>query len=74
MIEIAPIDRELRLSYEEAIMYCFLLNIDGKTGWRLPTKDEWYGNDQLMGCWYIGRPRPSKGNWLLAPVRDLKDD
>lgn len=69
MIEIAPIDRELRLSYEEALMYCFLLNIDDKTGWRLPTKDEWYDNDALMGCWYFGRP--SKGKWLLAPVRSI---
>jgi hypothetical protein len=73
MIEIAPIDRELKLNYEEAMLYCFSLNIDGKIGWRLPTKNEWYDNDALMGCWYIGRPT-RLGNWLLAPVRDIKDD
>jgi hypothetical protein len=72
MIEIAPIDRDLILTYDEAMLYCFSLNIGGKLGWRLPTKDEWYDTTALMGCWYIDRP--SKGKWLIAPVRDLKDD
>jgi hypothetical protein len=38
--EIAPKSTEVRLTWEEARMYCFSLNIDGKTGWRLPTKEE----------------------------------
>lgn len=28
------------LNYYDAILYCFSLNIDGKTGWRLLTYDE----------------------------------
>lgn len=28
------------LSFEEAKLYCFSLNINGKTGWRLPTSAE----------------------------------
>jgi hypothetical protein len=38
--EIAPKSTEVRLTWEEARMYCFSLNIDGKIGWRLPTNDE----------------------------------
>jgi hypothetical protein len=39
-VEIAPKETEVRLTWDEARMYSFSLNIDGKTGWRLPDKDE----------------------------------
>ena len=39
-IEIAPKSTETRLKWDDARLYCFSLNIDGKTGWRLPTKEE----------------------------------
>ena len=38
--EIAPKETEIRLNWDDARLYCFSLNINGKTGWRLPTKDE----------------------------------
>jgi hypothetical protein len=38
--EIAPKETEIRANWEEARMYCFALNIDGKVGWRLPTIKE----------------------------------
>jgi hypothetical protein len=38
--EIAPKSTEIRLNWFDARLYCFSLNIDGKTGWRLPTKEE----------------------------------
>ena len=38
--EIAPKSTEIRLNWDDARLYCFFLNIDGKTGWRLPTKEE----------------------------------
>lgn len=38
--EIAPKTSEMQLNWEDARLYCFSLNIDGKTGWRLPTKKE----------------------------------
>ena len=38
--EIAPKSTEIRLNWFDARLYCFSLNIDGKTGWRLPTKYE----------------------------------
>lgn len=38
--EIAPKETEVILNWDDARLYCFALNIDGKTGWRLPTKEE----------------------------------
>lgn len=38
--EIAPKETEIQASWNDAKLYCFSLNIDGKVGWRLPTKDE----------------------------------
>lgn len=40
--EIAPKETEIQATWDEAKMYCFSLNIDGKIGWRLPTKEELY--------------------------------
>lgn len=38
--EIAPKSTETRLNWADAKLYCFFLTVDGKTGWRLPTKEE----------------------------------
>lgn len=38
--EIAPKSTEIQANWDDAKLYCFALNVDGKTGWRLPTKDE----------------------------------
>jgi hypothetical protein len=38
--EIAPKSTEIQTNWDDARLYCFALNIDGNTGWRLPTKDE----------------------------------
>ena len=38
--EIAPKETEVQLNWDDACLYCFSLNIDGKTGWRLPTQEE----------------------------------
>ena len=38
--EIAPKETEILANWDDARLYCFSLNIGGKTGWRLPTKDE----------------------------------
>ena len=39
MIEVAPIT-ESRFTYNDAVLYCFSLNIDGKIGWDyLPQKN-----------------------------------
>ena len=39
--EIAPKSTEVKLiNCDDARLYCFSLNIDGKIGWRLPNKEE----------------------------------
>jgi hypothetical protein len=38
--EIAPKETEIKANWYDARLYCFSLNIDGKVGWRLPTKEE----------------------------------
>jgi hypothetical protein len=38
--EIAPKSTEIESNWFDAKLYCFSLNIDGKTGWRLPTRAE----------------------------------
>lgn len=39
-LEIAPKSTEIQSNWHTAMSYCENLNIDGKTGWRLPTKEE----------------------------------
>lgn len=38
--EIAPKSTEIEANWDDARLYCFSLNIDGKVGWRLPTTEE----------------------------------
>lgn len=38
--EIAPKTTEIQANWDSAVVYCFSLNIDGKTGWRLPNRIE----------------------------------
>jgi len=38
--EIAPKEYEIKANWYDAKLYCFSLNIDGKTNWRLPSKEE----------------------------------
>ena len=38
--DIAPKSTEIQATWDDARFYCFSLNIKGKTGWRLPTKEE----------------------------------
>jgi hypothetical protein len=35
--EIAPKSTEIQANWDDARLFCFSLNISGKTGWRLPT-------------------------------------
>ena len=38
--EIAPKETEIHANWNDAKLYCFSINIDGKTGWRLPNREE----------------------------------
>jgi hypothetical protein len=66
--EIAPKSTEIRANWEEARMYCFALNIDGKIGWRLPTTEELieiYESENDFEKWYYWSSTESRcgGSW-----------
>jgi hypothetical protein len=75
MIEIAPEEYWKQMSADEAIMYCFSLTINGKIGWRLPTKEEYYNEYKIpMLCWNLDS---TVGPGMIrdtVPVRELNDD
>jgi hypothetical protein len=54
--EIAPKSTEIRLNWFDAKLYCFALNIDGKTGWRLPDEEElneiYESENDFEKAWY----------------------
>ena len=65
--EVAPKEFRIRCTYNNALWYCFTLNVNGRTGWRLPTKKE-VSRHNLTG-WYLNR---SNGSWeelIVTPVR-----
>lgn len=67
-IEFAPDYFWNYCTYEEAILYCFQLNIDDKIGWRLPTYDEWLDYDIFSDDdWY----EQIDGINFIIPVRDI---
>ena len=76
MIELAPEEYERVMPYDEAILYCFSLNIDGKVGWRLPTLNELKAELNVRDFWhgYDGEELIDFGKWQLwvRPVRDLE--
>lgn len=53
MIELSPPVTDVRLNWDDANLYCFSLNIDGKTGWRLPTLDEIMDISQVVNSTLI---------------------
>ena len=55
MIEISTSDYwKLNVTHEEAQLYCFMLQIDGKKGWRLPTEKE---ADDMVGMIHDDRDK-----------------
>jgi hypothetical protein len=75
MIETAPKSVN-RLTYDEAVLYCFMLEYNGKKGWRLPTEDEYdtghYIFDDFRIWWETNYSRANLGKWYVIPVRDIK--
>lgn len=68
-LEVAPKSNN-KLTYDEAVMYCFFLDFNGK-GWRIPAREEYIvHNDRLFGCWYEGREQKDKP-LRVKPVRDV---
>ena len=73
-IEIAEVSDKL-FTYEEAVMYCFFFEINGKKGWRLPTEHEYNAYTNIWG-WYQDDERNKPGDlqhYRITPVRDIND-
>lgn len=72
-IEILPSVTDRNFSYDEAVLYCFFLSENGKTGWRLPTEQEYNSYTKIWG-WYLNDARQSSHKTLVVtPVRDIND-
>lgn len=78
-LEYAPIEYQKFLSYDEAYMYCFVLSIDGETGWRFPTYDEakWLYEETSDVMWNIAWTsddvyrKTTKFCWPVKPVKTM---
>jgi hypothetical protein len=69
--EIAPKSTESQLTWDEARMYCFSLKVDGKVGWRLPTKQEldeiYQSENDFEKHWYWSSTENNGGYaWFLS--------
>ena len=75
--EISPKETEIRASWDEAKMYCFSLNIDGKIGWRLPTTEELHnmlmtGTNFTFKYWTT--ERDTNHAWFMNTKRILSEN
>ena len=69
--EIAPKETEVILNWDDARLYCFSLNIDGKTGWRLPTMEELFTlyqsrNDFVESYYWSSTEFGTGGAWIQS--------
>ena len=67
MIEVAPPSNAM--SYDEALLYCQFLEHNGYSDWRMPTKQEWLDNDNIIG-WHT-TIRLQHLDRSVIPVRDV---
>jgi hypothetical protein len=76
MIEIAPEKYWKHLQFDEAKLYCFSLNINGKIGWRLPTHSEYMKFNSpwwRYACWHLSDPEVLHAlDYITIPVRIIE--
>ena len=78
-IEIAPTEYWIQCTYPEALLYCTMLKIDGKVGWKIPTYKQYVDNDMFSySCW-LKAMNMLDTFWIdeiarCIPVRDIIDD
>lgn len=68
MIEFAP-KSEIKMTYEEALLYCSFLAYNDHRDWRLPTAEE-YSENNMRLSWHDDW-RIFRGTLLVTPVRDV---
>jgi formylglycine-generating enzyme required for sulfatase activity len=69
--KVGPLSEE-KMQYDEALMYCFMLEVDGERGWRLPTHDEY--NDILglsTQIWYYDEEHNVGEVWQVQPIKEI---
>jgi hypothetical protein len=80
MIEISPSEYHINCSYEEANLYCFQLNINNKTGWRILTIEDYlysgYNLDLITDLRFVLYIRKTRTQYLqedyhIMLVRDI---
>lgn len=81
-LEVAPVS-PTDLTYDEAVLYCFAFEIDGKIGWRVPT---YYELSKFRCsktgispfnyfCWWMDLGIDNRTDRRrVYPIRDLKDN
>lgn len=72
-IEFAPKEYWVdKITYNDAVLYCFALDVDGRSKWRLPTNEERCLHYELSRSWYAGDEYQDIGIVYSAiPVRDI---
>lgn len=72
--EVAPKSTEVLATLDEAKMYCFSLKVDGKVGWRLPTKYEliqtYRRPNDFEKEWYLSSTEYSDHSIWMVPFHD----
>ena len=71
-IEIAEVS-DKNFTYDEAVIYCFFLQIDGKKGWRLPTEREYNSYNNIWGWYQDDERNKNLHHFRITPVRDIDD-
>jgi hypothetical protein len=66
--EIAPKSTEIRSNWDDARLYCFSLDIGGKSGWRLPT------NEELNEIYKSGNDFASSYYWTSVEITNILAD
>ena len=64
-----------RMSYDSAVLYVFMYNQKGSTGWRMPTFDEWNNHASDKSAWAEGDDEEEIFDddlWYALPVRDVE--
>jgi hypothetical protein len=74
-LEFAPAEYQRFIPMSDAILYCFSLNIEGKTGWRLPTRNELtelhHETKDYMWCFAYCQNDDLLSSRVCWPVREM---
>lgn len=75
--QIAPKSTAIQTNWFDARFYCFSLNIDGKTGWRLPNKDElneiYQSENDFEKYWYWSSTENNGYAWCQAMSNGIQN-